>query len=89
MIDLPEGSTGRIVGNWFVQGQNKENASAFIAVAAELRTYPSDGLTIEGNDARFATGVDRTSTFVADWSGAKLVIGANSLAPNLKRNDRR
>ncbi len=89
MIDLPEGSTGRIAGNWFVQGQNKENASAFIAVAAEYRTYPSDGLTIEGNDARFATGVDRSSTFVADWSGAKLVIGTNALAPGLKRNDRR
>lgn len=25
MIDLPEGATGRIVGNWFVQGRDKEN----------------------------------------------------------------
>jgi DNA-binding transcriptional LysR family regulator len=35
MIDLPNGAAGRIAGNWFVQGADKENHSAFIAVAAE------------------------------------------------------
>ncbi len=89
MIDLPAGSTGRIEGNWFVQGRDKENYSAFIAVGAEQRENSSDGLVIEGNDARFAPGVERTSTFVADWSGDRIEIGQNTLGPGLKRNDRR
>jgi hypothetical protein len=89
MIDLPDGATGQIAGNWFVQGKNKENYSAFIAVAAEGRVNPSTGLSIEANDARFAPGVSRQSTFVADWSGDRLTIGANALAEGLKRSDRR
>lgn len=35
MIDLPAGSVGTITHNEFVQGRNKENYSAFIAVGAE------------------------------------------------------
>ena len=89
MIDLPAGSIGQISNNWFVQGQSKENYSAFIAVAAEDIWHPSTGLIITGNDARFATGVDRRSTFVADWSGDNLAIGENRLAPNLQRFERR
>jgi hypothetical protein len=89
MIDLSNGATGLISNNWFVQGQDKENHSAFIAVAAEGRQHSSNGLTIEGNDARFAPGVSWDSTFVADWSGDRLAIGANRLGPGLKRNDRR
>ena len=52
MIDLPEGAVGQISNNWFVQGRNKENYSAFIAVAAEGETHPSGGLSIVANDAR-------------------------------------
>jgi hypothetical protein len=89
MIDLPNGATGRIAGNWFVQGRDKENYSAFIAVAAEGRDHSSASLDIEGNDARFATGVSRSSTFVADWSGDRLAIGANVLGEGLKRYERR
>lgn len=89
MIDLSGGATGVISGNWFVQGENKENHSAFIAVAAEGKAHSSNGLTIEGNDARFAPGVSRESTFVADWSGDSLAIGTNKLGPGLKRSDRR
>ncbi len=89
MIDLPAGSTGRIAGNWFVQGQDKENYSAFIAVAAEDKARSSAGLAIEANDARFAPGVERTSTFVADWSGDKLALGANALSSGLQRFERR
>jgi hypothetical protein len=89
MIDLSGGSTGTISGNWFVQGEDKENYSAFIAVAAEGKAHSSNGLTIEGNDARFAPGVSRESTFVADWSGDKLAIGPNALGQGLKRTDRR
>ncbi len=89
MIDLPNGATGTISGNWFVQGGNKENHSAFIAVAAEGKTHSSNGLTIENNHASFAPGVSWGSTFVADWSGDRLMIGSNVLAEGLKRNDRR
>lgn len=89
MIDLPAGSTGKITGNWFVQGTDKENHSAFIAVGAEQRYNTSDGLVIAGNDARFAPGVEWGSTFVADWSGDRLAIGQNTLGEGLKRSDSR
>lgn len=89
MIDLPAGSTGKITGNWFVQGTNKENHSAFIAVAAEDIENSSDGLVISGNDARFAPGVEWGSTFVADWSGDRLAIGSNALGQGLKRFEKR
>jgi hypothetical protein len=89
MIDLSGGSTGVISGNWFVQGPDKENHSTFIAVAAEGKEHSSNGLTIEGNDARFAPGVSWNSTFVADWSGDKLALGANALGEGLKRFERR
>ena len=89
MIDLSVGSTGRIIDNWMVQGRDKENYSAFIAVAAEGRNNKADGLTIQGNDVRFAPGVDRSSNFVADWSGDKIQIGANALAEGIERYTRR
>lgn len=89
MIDLSVGATGRIAGNWFVQGRDKENYSAFIAVAAEGHDHSSGGLAIEGNDARFAPGVSRTSAFVADWSGDRLAIGQNALGAGLARFEKR
>ena len=89
MIDLPGGASGRIAGNWFVQGANKENWSAFITIAPEGRQYSSAGLVIDGNDARFAPGVSRTSTFVANWTDDPVQIGANRLAAGIKRSDRR
>lgn len=89
MIDLPEGAVGQISNNWFVQGRDKENYSAFIAVAAEGQTHSSRGLSIVGNDARLAPGVDRTTTFVADWSGDTLALGENALGPGLKRFEKR
>ena len=89
MIDLPAGATGRIEGNTFVQGRDKENYSAFIAVSAEGKAYSSAGLVVAGNDARFAPGVERRSVFVADWSGDRLAIGANTLGPGLVRFEKR
>lgn len=89
MIDLPGGASGRISDNWFVQGQDKENYSAFIAVAAEGAQRSSAGLVVQGNDARFAPGVSRESTFVAVWGGDAVQIGPNRLAAGLKRTDRR
>jgi hypothetical protein len=89
MIDLPAGATGRIAGNWFVQGQHKENYSAFIAVAAEGRKNSSAGLQIEGNDARLVPGLERDTVWVADWSGDPLTLGQNVLGARLKRFERR
>ncbi len=89
MIDVPAGATGRIASNVFVQGRDKENYSAFIAVAAEGRVHSSAGLAIAGNDARFAPGVSRSSAFVADWSGDTLAIGGNALGSGLTRFEKR
>ena len=89
MIDLPGGATGRIAGNWFVQGPSKENHSAFIALAAEGKANTSSGLVIEGNDARFAPGVPWPSVFVADWSGDPIQIGQNKLDTRLTVKERR
>ena len=89
MIDLPSGSVGRISNNLFVQGRDKENYSAFIAVAAEERKNPSRGLVIEGNRASLPAGIDRRSVFVADWSGETLAIGANELGTGLTKFEKR
>lgn len=89
MIDLPGGSSGQIMGNWFVQGKSKDNYSAFITIAPEGRQYSSAGLVIEGNDARFAPGVSRQSTFVANWTSDAVQIGFNRLAAGIKPTDRR
>ncbi|NBC37616.1 right-handed parallel beta-helix repeat-containing protein [Novosphingobium sp. FSY-8] len=89
LIDLPAGATGRIAGNWLIQGSNKENPHTLIAVAAESRTNTSDGLTIEGNVARFANPDHKATAFVADWSGHRIVIGANQLEEGIARYVRR
>ena len=89
MIDLPQGARGQITNNWFVQGADKENYSAFIAVGAEEQTHSSDGLTIAGNDARFVPSLSRQSAFVADWTGASLRIADNRLGSGLKPFERR
>ena len=89
LIDLPSGSAGRVVNNLMIQGRDKENYSALIAVAAEERKNPSRGLVIEGNRASLPAGIDRKSVFVADWSGEALAIGANNLGPGLTRFEKR
>ncbi|MEZ5680772.1 MAG: right-handed parallel beta-helix repeat-containing protein [Erythrobacter sp.] len=89
MIDLPNGGSGAIRGNWFVQGADKENWTTFIAVGAENAQYSSDGLVIEGNDARLVPGISRKPAFVGDWTGDRLAIGRNTLGPGLKPFDAR
>ena len=49
-----------------VQGEDKENYSAFIAVGAEEQTHSSDGLTIAGNDARFVPNLSRRASCSAE-----------------------
>lgn len=83
-IDLSEGATGLIARNTFVQGKDKENSYAIIAVAAEARTYRSAGLRIENNVSTLAPGAVPTPFFVRDWSGEALAIGANTLGPGVK-----
>ena len=89
MIDLSVGATGRIAGNWFVQGRDKENYTTFIAIAPEARENSSDGLTIEGNDARFAPGATKDTFFVVDWQGGAIRLGQNALGAGLQRYQRR
>jgi hypothetical protein len=83
MIDLPNGAVGRIAGNSFIQGPDKENESAMVAVAAERRANPSAGLVVEDNQASLAPGVRRSPAFVADWSHEPLVIRNNRLARSM------
>lgn len=83
MIDLPAGASGEITRNIFVQGQNKENWSAFIAVAAESRDHSSIGLEIFDNSASLAPGVSRNTWFVANWSRDRIPLGANRLGKGL------
>jgi hypothetical protein len=84
MIDLPNGSTGRIAGNWFAQGMSKDNKSGFIVVGANDTRHSSDGLVIEDNQARLAPKADWSSNFVANFTGEKLVMRHNTLGEGLK-----
>lgn len=84
MIDLPEGATGTIARNTFVQGRNKENWTGFVVIAAEAKTYPSAGLRIDGNDASLAPGETRSPAFVADYSRERLAVGSNRLGPGVR-----
>ena len=89
MIDLPNGAVGSIARNVFVQGASKENYSAFITVAPEGRQQSSVGLSISANEASIAPGVDRQTTFLADWSGDRIALGGNRLGRGLKPFERR
>ena len=82
MIDLPNGSTGMITGNIFVQGAHKENYSGMIVVAAEGKKHKSRGLVVAGNDASLAPGAKAT-TFLVDFSGDGVDLEANKLAPRI------
>ena len=89
MIDLPSGSQGTIANNVFVQGENKENWSAFVAVAAEGQHHSSSGLVISNNSASLAPGVRRETWFVGDWSGDQLQIASNQLGRGISPYHRR
>jgi hypothetical protein len=89
MIDLSVGATGRISGNLFIQGENKENYSAYITISPEGRTHSAAGLTISDNRAGPAAGVERLTTFVADWSGGQPVMARNTLGTGLRAYERR
>jgi hypothetical protein len=83
MIDLPEGGTGLIARNAFVEGRNKENWTGMIVVAAEAKTYRSTGLRVEDNEAALAPGTSERPAFVLNYSRDQLAVGANKLAPEI------
>jgi hypothetical protein len=85
MIDLPDGATGLITRNTFVQGPNKENHSGLIVVSAESKTYRSAGLRIEDNDASLAAKAPTNPAFVANMSGEQLAVGANRIGPGIRQ----
>jgi len=89
MIDLSTGASGTIARNVFVQGRDKENYSALIAVAGEGRNNPSDGLAVSANDASLAPGMDKGTTFVADWSGDVARIDSNRLGTRITKYEKR
>ena len=82
-------STGVIAQNWFIQGRDKENYSAVIALGAETSLHNSDGLVVRDNEARFVQGIRRESAFVADWTGARVQMADNRLAEGLTKYERR
>ncbi len=89
MIDLSNGASGTISGNEMVQGKDKDNYSAFITVAPEGREQDSAGLTIAHNSASFVPGLQRSSSFVANFTDDAVRIGPNRLATGIKVSDRR
>jgi hypothetical protein len=88
MIDLPEGATGTIARNVFVQGRAKENYSAMIVVGAEEVANSADGLIVENNEASLAPGA-RGTAFVVDFTGHRLRLGPNRLGAGIARFERR
>ena len=88
MIDLPNGATGRIAGNIFLQGSDKDNFGTFVAVRAEAKVHPSAGLVIENNQAMLVPAFRGPTAFVGDWSGERLVIRGNRLAPGIRLFER-
>ena len=89
MIDLPAGANGTIARNAFVQGQDKENYSALIALAGENRDNDMSQLSITNNTAALVPNLSRRTVFVANWSGNAVRIEGNQLDGQITRYERR
>jgi hypothetical protein len=89
MIDLPVGANGTIARNAFVQGPNKENYSALIALAGEGHDHDMTRLVIAQNEATVAPGFRHQTVFVADWSGSTIALQANRLDRQITPSERR
>lgn len=88
-IDLSNGASGRIAGNEFVVGPNKDNYSTVVTVAPEGARNGSDGLVVEGNGVRLAPGADFRTTFVGTWTGEAVTVRGNRLGPGVAERARR
>lgn len=84
MIDLSNGATGRIAGNSFAVGANKENRSTLITVAPEGVKNPSTGLVIENNRAWLAPAFQWPTSFVGNWSKDRVTVRNNQLAARIE-----
>jgi hypothetical protein len=82
-IDLPNGATGRISGNTFVVGPNKDNYSTIITVAPEGRERSSTGLIVEANTATLAPDFKESTTLVGNWTKDTLMVRGNTLGPRI------
>ncbi|MBX3592986.1 right-handed parallel beta-helix repeat-containing protein [Sphingomonas sp.] len=82
-IDLSNGASGRIAGNSFEQGPNKDNYSTMISVAPEGPKNSSAGLVIEGNKAWLHPRFDHRTTFVGNWSRDSVTVRGNDLAEGI------
>jgi Right handed beta helix region len=89
MIDISNGASGTIARNIFVQGEDKENYSAFISVAPEGAQHSSAGLAVTDNEAGLVPGLARRTAFVADASGEAITIAGNRLDPRIAPLERR
>ena len=89
MIDLPGGASGRIAGNVFVQGADKENHSAFIAVNAEEAGANPTDLVVAGNAASLTPDVGWSTVFVADWGGTGARLEGNVLGKGITAFEKR
>ena len=87
MIDVSNGATGVIRGNWFVGGSDKENRTTMISNAPEGRKNTADGLLIEDNVARLVPTANYNTAFLADWSGDAIRLGANTVGTGIRRFD--
>ena len=83
MIDLPEGASGRIERNIFVQGADKENHAALVAVAAEAKRNDSSGLAVVANRAYQVEGTSWPTALIADWSGSPKHLRDNVVGPRI------
>lgn len=83
MIDLSNGATGRIAGNSFEMGPNKDNHSTMITVAPEGAENPSTGLVVENNRAWLTPAFRWKTTFVGNWSGDRVTLRNNQLAERI------
>lgn len=84
MIDLSNGASGRIAGDSFVDGPNKENHSTMITVAPEGAKNSSAGLVVEDNRAWLAPGFGWSTSFVGNWSSDTVTVRRNDLARGIE-----
>ena len=89
MIDLSEGGTGLIARNTFADGPNKENWSGFIVIAAEGRTYSSNGLKVVDNIATLPPNFGKSPAFVANVGRDRIDVGANQLGAGIRMYEQR
>jgi hypothetical protein len=80
MIDLPNGASGRIADNSFVQGADKENYMTMITVAPEGIEHSSRGLVVENNRAMLAPAFRHEMAFVRDWAKDGVTVRGNTVA---------